>query len=59
MRNIQYELEDENFLRLKEFCIVQRKSLKSVSREAVLLYLINNSLNEGDLEHGKKIRQEN
>ena len=59
MRNIQYELDDEDFLRLKEFCVVQRKSLKFVTREAILLYLINNQLNEGEHDYGRKeIRKE-
>ena len=59
MRYIQYQLEEEEFLRLRTVCVIQKTNLKSITREAILLYLTNfqSDFNKGDLQHGsEKIR---
>ena len=39
MRYIQYTLSEEEFLRLRTVCVIQKTNLKSITREAILLYL--------------------
>ena len=54
MRTIQYQLEEEEFLRLRAVCVIQKTNLKSITRKAILLYLTNfyDTFKEGVLENG-------
>jgi hypothetical protein len=42
MKNVQTVLTDTEFLRLKTYCIVHRKSLKQIVQEAISDYLAQN-----------------
>ena len=52
--HIQTEINEDDFLRLKALCILQRKSLKSTMRDVILHYLNNQQLifNEGEHDNG-------
>lgn len=39
MRNVQYTLNDEEFLLLRSVCVIKETNLKRFSREAVLEYI--------------------
>jgi len=39
MRYVQTEITEEDFLRLKALSVISRKRLKTILREAILLYL--------------------
>lgn len=60
-KNIQTTISPEEFLRLKALCIIQGKSLKHTMREAILLFLENQTIifNKGEDSNGQEINKEN
>ena len=58
MRYIQYTLDEEEFLRLRSVCVIQKTNLKSITRKAILLYLNqfleNFNGEKGEQNHGQK-----